>query len=337
MKDYYHFSANDFAMDESFRAWVWRPTNESNVFWREWISKHPDKAVEVEEAIALLQKLNFPVYSLSESEVAGLWNNIKVNTPQPTGTDRKLTAGLSPSPWRLSAVAAAALIAIGLAVFFMFFQKEVLHYETAYGETKRILLPDSSSVVLNANSSIVFSNDWQQQQAREVLLEGEAFFEVVHTVGNQPFRVKVSDGVAVEVLGTSFNVYHRKADTKVVLNTGQIALSFPGNDKEEKILMEPGELVEYKNKQYSKRRVDTEVYAAWTDNKVILDETSLKEMIEMANNNFGVTIRVQADKMLQQTVSGSMPVGDAESFVLQVAKVFQLKAEKRNDYYLLKE
>ncbi|CAD5277381.1 MULTISPECIES: FecR family protein [unclassified Imperialibacter] len=334
MKDYYHFSANDFAMDDSFRTWVWKPSDESNAFWREWIAKHPDKAADVEEAIALLKKLDFPAYALSDSEVSGLWNNIKSDPHHAAGA---IQAEPRRRRWLWSAAAVVALVAIGLSVFFIVNRNATFRYETAYGETKEILLPDNSSVVLNANSSIEFRNDWSKKGLREVWLDGEAFFEVVHTLNHQPFRVKVADGVAVEVLGTSFNVYHRKADTKVVLNTGQIALSFPGKNKEEKILMQPGELVEYKNKQFSKRQVNTEVYAAWTDKKVILDKTSLREMIEMANNNFGVTIRVDADAMLDQTVSGSMPVGDSESFVLQVAKVFQLKAEKKKDYYLLKD
>jgi transmembrane sensor len=333
VKDYYHFSANDFAMDDSFRTWVWKPNDESNAFWREWISKHPDKATNVEEAIALLKKLDFPAYALSDSEVSGLWNNIKNDPHHAAGVIQAEPLRLR---WLWSAAAVLALVTIGFSVFLIVNRNATSRYETAYGETKQILLPDSSSVVLNANSSIEFRNDWKEKEVREVWLDGEAFFEVVHTRSHQPFRVKVADGVAVEVLGTSFNVYHRKADTKVVLNTGQIALSFPGENKEEKILMQPGELVEYKNKQVSKRQVNTEVYAAWTDKRVILDKTSLAEMIEMASNNFGVTIGVETESMLEQTVSGSMPVADSESFVLQVAKVFQLKVEKRKDYYLLK-
>tara|TARA_R110002012_G_scaffold321975_1_gene553000 strand:+ start:17763 stop:18767 length:1005 start_codon:yes stop_codon:yes gene_type:complete len=333
VKDYYHFSANDFAMDDSFRTWVWKPNDESNAFWREWIAKHPDKATDVEEAIALLKKLDFPAYALSDSEVSGLWINIKNDPHHAVGV---IQAKPHPPRWLWSAAAVVALVAIGLSAVFIVNWNATFRYETAYGETKQILLPDSSSVVLNANSSIEFRNDWEEKELREVWLDGEAFFEVVHTRSHQPFRVKVADGVAVEVLGTSFNVYHRKADTKVVLNTGQIALSFPGENKEEKILMQPGELVEYKNKQFSKRQVNTQVYAAWTDKRVILDKTSLAEMIEMASNNFGVTVRVETESMLEQTVSGSMPVGDSESFVLQVAKVFQLKVEKRKDYYLLK-
>lgn len=337
MKDYYHFSANDFAMDDSFRAWVWKPTAESNANWREWIAKHPDKSAEVEAAIALLKRLSFPEYSMSDAEMSTLWYNIKEADATSVGS-RLISQPSSPSVlWRWSAVAATVLLAVGLALYLVDLNRNTFSHETAFGETRQIVLPDSSTVMLNANSNIRFRNDWSEKDTREVWLEGEAFFEVVHTVNHQPFQVKVSDGLAVEVLGTSFNVYHRQADTKVVLNSGQISLSFPASSNEEKIVMEPGELVEYSNNRYSKRKVNAEIYAAWTDNKVILDQTSLREMIAMAKDNYGINIEVASEKMLEQTVSGSMPVGDAESFVLQIARVFQLKAKKEKKHYLLKE
>jgi ferric-dicitrate binding protein FerR (iron transport regulator) len=172
---------------------------------------------------------------------------------------------------------------------------------------------------------------------REIWLEGEAYFSVVHKQDNQPFTVSTPGGVAVEVLGTTFNVYHRDVETKVVLNSGQISLSFPVDKKEQKILMKPGELVEYKEDKYSKRVVDPRIYAALTEKKIILNQTSLREMIQMAKDNYGVEIDVPLEKMLEQTVSGSMPIGDADSFVNQVARAFQLKVVHENNKLLFKE
>jgi transmembrane sensor len=331
VNDYYHFSTNDFVMDESFRAWAWNPTDESNLLWRSWIAKHPDKTGEVEEAIELLNKLRFPNYSLSESEISDLWETIK-NSSQ---TNNIVYSRQPVTRWLLTVAAGVVIMMVSL--LYMTPQDSTIQYQTGYGETRSILLPDSSTVILNANSSIVFSNNWDEKVIREVRLDGEAFFEVVHTHNHQPFQVKVGDGLAVEVLGTSFNVYHRKTDTKVVLNSGQITLSYPEDKMEKKILMKPGELVEYKKDRLSKREVDPGIYAAWTENKIILNQTSLQEMIRMAKDNYGIEIEVESEKMLVQTVSGSMPVGDAKSFVTQVAMAFQLKIIHENDKILLKE
>jgi ferric-dicitrate binding protein FerR (iron transport regulator) len=83
--------------------------------------------------------------------------------------------------------------------------------------------------------------------------------------------------------------------------------------------------------------VDPHIYAAWTEKKIILNQTSLREMIRMAKDNYGIDIDVPVEKMLDQTVSGSMPIGDAESFVNQVARVFQLRVVHENNKFLFKE
>ncbi len=207
-------------MDENFRVWVWKPTNESNKFWRSWISKHPDKSEEVEEAIELLRKLSFPDYSLSETEVVSLWENIKNSSRSGNVFYTKPKA----NRWWLT-VAAILTTAI-ISFLYMSNMSSTHRYETSYGETRTLLLPDSSTVILNANSIITFNTDWDEKVAREVWLDGEAFFEVVHTRNHQPFQVKVGDGLAVEVLGTSFTIKANPEieEERVVVKTGRVSV-----------------------------------------------------------------------------------------------------------------
>ena len=212
-------------------------------------------------------------------------------------------------------------------------KQPTLEYKTRFGETKTLLLPDSSTVILNANSRLVYNKNWLQS-SREVYLEGEAYFSVVHKQDHQPFRVKTSNGISVEVLGTTFNVYHR-ADTKVVLNSGQISLRFPVLKNEKVILMKPGDLVECKKDRYTQRLVNPKNYVSWTDKKLILNQTTLREMIQVARHTYGISISVTNEKILGHTLSGSMPIIDEKSFVMQLAKAFRLKVEFENQKYLL--
>jgi ferric-dicitrate binding protein FerR (iron transport regulator) len=168
-------------------------------------------------------------------------------------------------------------------------------------------------------------------------LDGEAYFDVVHTHNHQPFIVKTDDGMAIEVLGTTFNVYHRTQDTKVVLNSGKIQLSLPAESNEERILMTPGDMVEFKESKLIKREVDANLYVAWTHDRLVLDHTSLGEIIQMLNDNYGVDVRVQNVELLKQTVSGSMPMPAAEESVDQIARAFRLKVAKDDDIFWLKE
>ena len=103
-------------------------------------------------------------------------------------------------------------------------------------------------------------------------------------------------------------------------------------------MMKPGDLVEFKKNTFSKRSVNPKTYLAWTENKIILDHTSLKDIVRMARENYGIQIAVSPSSLQQQTASGSMPIGgDAENFMNYVAKVFQVNVVKEDDSFFIKE
>ncbi|GGH12189.1 FecR family protein [Sphingobacterium alkalisoli] len=64
-------------------------------------------------------------------------------------------------------------------------------------------LPDGTKVWLNADSKISFALQFIKK-TREIILDGEAYFEVSKDK-DHPFIVK-SNGQQIEVLGTQFNV-----------------------------------------------------------------------------------------------------------------------------------
>lgn len=330
MKDYVHFSVNDFAMDEYFQSWVWSPDAEKNSFWRSWLGAHPQKASEVEEARHILSQLSFPGYKLPEEEVVRVWKRIQ-------GLENLPAKVVNRQRFHWWQWAAAAVIIIAITLFFAIPADKVITHSTAFGETKNIVLPDQSTVVLNANSKISYKDNWSRTTARALQLEGEAYFDVTHKENNQPFTVSTEDGVSVEVLGTTFNVYHRTKETKVVLNTGKISLSLPTTDSEERIIMEPGDLVEFKSNQYSKKSVDPQRYVAWTESKLVLDRTSLREMVQMIKDNYGIQVEVVPVSLLDETVSGSMPAARDEELVNQIAKAFRLKAVHEKNKIIIKE
>jgi ferric-dicitrate binding protein FerR (iron transport regulator) len=300
-------------------------------FWELWLMQHPDKRGEVDEAKKLLQAVRFSRHELTGDELSDLWNRIHRQDQQvkPTSSTR------FGWPYRV----AAALIAISVAavLYLMSNEKPWAQYQTAYGETKSITLPDGSTVVLNANSKLTVFSDWSEQPSREILLDGEAFFSVTHKTNNQPFKVITAEGVTVEVLGTTFNVYNRTNSTKVVLNSGQIRLNLPTAQSPEMVLMKPGEMVEYKEQHYKKKAVNPLLYTAWTNNRIILDRTSLAEMVYMLKDSYGLEVKVADPKLLEETVSGSMPLGDPEILLSQMAMAFQLKIKKNNNVIVMEQ
>ncbi|MBT1698521.1 FecR domain-containing protein [Fulvivirgaceae bacterium PWU4] len=333
MKDYSKFSVNDFVLDDFFRAWVKAPDEHSSTFWMQWLKDHPERAKDVEEATNIVKHVGFQQYAMSGDDIANLWNRIKTYESKPQGTTAPARVW---STW-YKVAASFLLLASSFLVYRLWNDTHYLDYHTAYGETKTIVLPDSSTVILNSNSTLRFPSHWEEQPVRELWLQGEAYFSVIHKRDHQPFKVYTGEGVAVEVLGTTFNVYHRTEETKIVLNTGKIRLHLPAESAAQDIIMKPGDLVEYKQKSYSRRMVNPATYTAWTEKKLVLDHTSLRDMVDMLRDNYGVEVAVEADSLLNQTVSGSMPITDVESLVSQIAQTFQLKITKQKNRYLMYE
>lgn len=330
---YSDYSVGDFVKDEYFQTWVFNQGDESvTVFWEGFLTNHPEMLDVIEEASLALKSIQFSKYTLSEEESMKLWNRVHDLESSSHGVKDTSTR----NEWYRPA-AAAVLIAIMSVVFFWEENKAWKVYHTTYGETKTLVLPDGSSVVLNANSTLTLYSDWGHDPEREIWLDGEAFFSVIHKTDNQVFRVKTSEGVSVEVLGTTFNVYNRLNGTKVVLNSGQIRLSLPTTETPHKILMKPGEMVEYKEQHFKKKEVDPKLYTAWTDNKIILNHTKLSEMVYMLKDTYGLDVKVSDTSMMEQTVSGSMPLGDAEVLLQQMAKAFQLRIKKERNVIVMEE
>ncbi|GAB3909958.1 hypothetical protein GCM10028803_48710 [Larkinella knui] len=103
-------------------------------------------------------------------------------------------------------------------------------YEKENVTTAPILvnLPDRSSVLLQPKSKISYSPKQFNKQTREVILSGEAFFEVQKN-SNVPFFV-YADGLITKVLGTSFFVKSQAYASEVIVKTGKVAV-FMHNDR----------------------------------------------------------------------------------------------------------
>lgn len=330
--DYDNYTIDDFVMDPFFKEWVLYSDPIHDEFWMDWKETNPSKVNRVEEARALVLSIERSKLQMSSDELISVWDSIQSNIKQPPKSLE--SSSHKRNFWPFLSVAASIVLA--MLVWYWYELPKEIEYLTAFGETKEIILPDSSVVILNSNSRLTFIDNWEGQMAREIWIEGEAFFSVVHKVDHQPFKVLSSQNVAIEVLGTEFNVYNRSEETEVVLTSGMVTLSFPVKEKEGKILMNPGDLVEFKESKFQRKKVNTSLYTSWKDKVLNLDETSLDEIIKMARNNYGIEIEIQNEDILKQTASGSMPLLDAANFMDQISKIFNIEIVNEQNKYLIK-
>ncbi len=110
------------------------------------------------------------------------------------------------------------------------------------GSRSKTILPDGSTVWLNAGSKIYYDKDFSGA-LREVKLEGEAFFDVQKDAG-KPFIVHTA-GVDIKVLGTAFNVKSYPGDKTVetTLLRGLVEVSRDNYIPQQPIVLHPNEKI----------------------------------------------------------------------------------------------
>jgi transmembrane sensor len=131
---------------------------------------------------------------------------------------------------------------------------------TAMGETYRVSLPDGSAVWLNAESSLKYPASFVNRDKRNVTLTGEAYFEIARDE-NHPFIVE-SNGQAVEVLGTHFNInaYEDHGQVRTTLLEGSVKVRTGKNNE---AILKPGQQSILANNQLKVSPADTEETVAW--------------------------------------------------------------------------
>jgi len=210
-------------------------------------------------------------------------------------------------------------------------------FQTDFGEVKTIKLSDGSTVVLNANSTLKMPRFGFGKRSREVFLDGEAQFSVKHTIDNQSFIVKTSNKFEILVLGTEFNVFTRSRGAKVVLNTGKIQLNYQEGDFKKKIIMKPGDLVtlDKANKIKTITPLEIKQFSAWKEHRFVFNETSLEEITQLFEDNFGLKIFIEDKELLKWTVSGSFTALNADELLETLTEASNLKYQKEGNLIII--
>ncbi len=246
----------------------------------------------------------------------------------PVRTRRRRLRNLGPLK---TAALLTGVIALSFSAWQLYRQTGNVTYKTGYGEIRSITLPDQTVVTLNGNSSLEYHRNWNRKEDREIWIRGEAFFDV-KPAPQQRFVVHTSHHINVEVLGTSFNVLDREARMQVVLNTGKVRLSGPAQAVKTPIVMQPGELVEFKTKTgtYQKQQINAAQYASWKNRKLEFHNADLKEVAQVLQETYGLTVTIRDSSLHHQQFSGTVPSASADILLDGLSQLFDLKITRKD-------
>lgn len=209
-----------------------------------------------------------------------------------------------------------------------------------YGNRSKIRLSDGTLVWLNSGSRLIYPSAFTGK-TREVLLLGEAFFDV-HKNPEQPFIVKVNS-LDIKVLGTRFNVsaYPEDSVVQTVLEQGLVAFHPGGAGWFEKDLqISPSQMAVYNRYKRETRvyTVNTDHYSAWTNGLLSFENTNLRNILKKMERYYNVSLYLENEPAGEMQISGKLDLSEGLSEAFEyLSRVSGLTFNKINEHaYVIK-
>ncbi len=329
IKDLYRFE--DYIMDESFREFVEGTKKESVDYWSQWLSEHPDKTKEIQQASeVLLTLINHKKQEVKIDKHNALHNLLR-NIDQ-------LNIRNNPNRYFAMAARIAAIIvlAIGLSYTWQIFQcnKNSANQHFAYneiivpvGEKSQVILPDGTHVWINSGSKIKYEIGFGQD-TREVIMEGEAYFDV--TKNSKTFTVNTHDA-RIKVMGTAFNVKSYPEDKKTQTTVVRGLVRVESKEKGIKpVLIGPEQMAVIREAENSApvvrslsvlNKVNTSVITSWKDQFLVFADETFEDLAIKMERWYNTEIIIEDQALKKERYTGKFVNNETIYQVLEAIKV----------------
>ncbi len=234
--------------------------------------------------------------------------------------------------------AAVLLVVVVLGRYFVWpewsLDQQMQIASTAFGERNQLLLPDSTRIILNANSTLRYPAFWKETTPRQFDLRGEAYFEVASLPqGPQhDFFVHTRDGI-VRVVGTHFVVHDRGQGTRVVVEEGGVEVAVADTSSSAaaaKVLLTSGNLVHFHKgaRTLIPSVVNVGPYMYWWHDQLILQDTPFQQVLYRLEETYGIQTEVKDEHLLKRTLSGAIENGGLEVITTALATALQVPVRR---------
>lgn len=337
---YSEYTVEDFIEDPLFIKWVLSPNSEQNLYWENWLLDHPDKLEDVRRSREIILAFQYKNYPRDENRKRKTWEAIeRTNDNNDNSFEEK--SGVFPdhdqqvkpahkTSFRFFVKLAAVFVGILLMSIVVINQTDelpklkkeslsIVNEINPKGQRSKISLPDGSTVYLNAESALSYSSEFSTDK-REIVLTGEAFFEVAKD-SLRPFVV-VADKLITTALGTSFNVKAYPEDQEILISllSGKVSVhkqislepvlflssrEAAGLNREEGILMQ---------KEFNYERA-----ILWKDGILYFKETPLEEAFKKLEKWYGVSFNLQNHPRSPIVVTGEFDNENLNNVLLSLS------------------
>jgi hypothetical protein len=197
---------------------------------------------------------------------------------------------------------------------------------------KEILLPDGSTIVLNRDSKVKYADNFKED--RVLYLTGEAFFDVKPDP-KHPFTIQCNLSKTT-VLGTSFILrsYEKESYDEINVIEGKVSFS-QKIEKGDEITILAGNKAVAEGTKIEQTVIKDINYNAWLTEKIIFNNTKLKEVFVVLEKYYNVSLSAKNPKILNCEFTGVFEKSDINE-ILQVLSVsFDLSFDHQSKNYTL--
>jgi ferric-dicitrate binding protein FerR (iron transport regulator) len=215
--------------------------------------------------------------------------------------------------------------------------KGLLSHKTVVATTDnqknlQVTLPDGSNIFLNRNTRLSYRENFGRH-GRNVILSGEAFFEIARDENN-PFIVDAGNA-SVKVLGTSFNIISNNQDSavEVFVKTGQVMVS--GNENNNNLILDPGYIGTMFQKRSEKSVNNDPNYMSWNTGLLVYDGQTLDVVFRDLKRVYNMDIVADDPDIITNTWTSPIDNQPQETIIRLICVSFNLSYTKDGSVYHL--
>ena len=266
-----------------------------------WFQDHNMSPEKEQELQAVWQQAGEARAAEPAHDSERIFSRIKAQIQEPqeeTGTISPFLQPQQPQFW----LKAAAAVLLPLCLIWALVQygssdraaAVYVSVSTAPGVKKTINLSDGSVITLNAGSKVSFRENFAADK-REIVLRGEAFFEVAKD-SLRPFIVRTGN-ISTQALGTSFNINYSLYDTAitVALATGVVQIEKQERDEQRHLArLVPGQQLSFSkvSQHHAVAPFNRKEVLGWRQGVLYFRQASMDQVIRKLENWYGVDISV---------------------------------------------
>lgn len=299
-----------------------------------WLASDPGARAEWEEMQQLWQGADEIIATAPRFNAEAAWEKVSAQTTRAAHQPLEIplpvqrTKRIALPTWTHYAVAAVAVLLIGLFILKPFGGSGDMQTIVAQADNTPVMLADGSKVSLRAGSKLTHPEKFNGD-TRGVTLEGEGFFEVTRDE-QHPFII--SAGAAdVTVLGTSFDVQTGEAQTVVTVATGKVKVADKGTAS---VILTPGQRGTVGSGKAKSELAANANYLFWKTGVLEYNATPLTDVVAEMNRLLSpATVTLDASltpAQRAQTVTNRFEGQTAQEMLSELCTITGLRLQKRS-------